>query len=125
VKLQESFDNVAVMDGEPTDDGSPRDTRVLVSDTEKLEAGEGGLLKALDDSKNSADVKPALRPDQVANAVAFLTNPKVVVCYRDVDLVPSLTIRLALEVGSQWALSALVCRAQTVEQRDPSCWARV
>ena len=37
---------------------------------------EGGLLKALDES---AQEKPAPRPDQVANAVSFLTNPKLVV----------------------------------------------
>ena len=63
---------------QPTEtDGSPPETNL--QDTENASpppAAEGGLLKALNEN---AQTKPAPRPDQVANAVAFLTNPKVVV----------------------------------------------
>lgn len=77
------------MDPDSTDEGSPEDKSAAAPDTPTPGGGEGGLLKALDEKSNES--KPALRPEQVANAVSFLTNPKVLVCmYRlTVSLCPS------------------------------------
>jgi hypothetical protein len=78
-ELHASSQNVAAMNEEPTDDSSPKETTLPLQDAKKPDGGEGGLLNALDDSKKRLDIPAAQRPDQVANAVAFLTNPKVVV----------------------------------------------
>lgn len=67
------------MDADPTEEGTPVDTGINAPATPRPGGAEGGLLKALDSSSGSEQPKPALRPDQIANAVAFLTNPKVVV----------------------------------------------
>ena len=69
------------MDVDSADENSPAETTVNAPDTPTLGAGEGGLLKALDSASGSEQPKPALRPDQIANAVSFLTNPKVVARY--------------------------------------------
>ena len=53
----------------------PRSIDNLVADTEK----EGGLADVLTAAKSTATSKAPLRRDQVSNAVAFLSNPKVVV----------------------------------------------
>lgn len=65
-------------DVQPTEtDESPPETNLQhTQNASPPTAAEGGLLKALDEN---AQAQPAPRPDQVANAVAFLTNPKVVV----------------------------------------------
>lgn len=67
------------MDVDSADGSSPPEITVNAPDTPTPGAGEGGLLKALDSARGSEQPKPALRPDQIANAVSFLTNPKVVV----------------------------------------------